>query len=367
MNKRVLQLITLFILAIQLVGCREDLEFNENYTETPVIYGLLDQSDSIHYVRINRGYLGPGDAFTFAKVPDSNYFESVEAEIQEFLNGQVVRSWTLRDTVLNTKETGGVFFAPEQIVYYFQTDNANEPLNPDAVYRLKVDINEGQLTVSGETKLVDGLAKSSNYSGSQTQMNFAEEVGEYASVLLTHSAGNAVVSNTSMDIVINEHRSSGITQITIPMNIAENTTSDNNFTATIFGETFYQTIANGVTDDPTITRRNLVGLRPTFTGGSAELNSYILVNQPTSSVAQSKPEYTNLSVSQGFQVVGLFSSRQTVSYYRPFVTGNNAFLRCIDRRSTRELCQGAITGNLLFCSQHPGDNGATDPQDFRCQ
>ena len=35
-------------------------------------------------------------------------------------NGNLIRSWQLRDTILTNKDTNGLFFAPEQKVYYFK-------------------------------------------------------------------------------------------------------------------------------------------------------------------------------------------------------------------------------------------------------
>jgi hypothetical protein len=91
------------------------------------------------------------------------------------------------------------------------------------------------------------------------------------------------------------------------------------------------------------------------------------VNKPSSSLAQSKPSYTNLNVTNGKRVVGIFSSRQTLTYYKPFYTSpQQAYIRAIDKKTTRELCSGPITGNLLFCSNHPGDNVVGQEESFAC-
>ena len=62
--------------ALLLSGCNEEVQVNANYEPTPVIFGLLDQSENIHMIKINRGFVGPGDAFSFAQIPDSNYFDN---------------------------------------------------------------------------------------------------------------------------------------------------------------------------------------------------------------------------------------------------------------------------------------------------
>jgi hypothetical protein len=101
-----------------------------------------------------------------------------------------------------------------------------------------------------------------------------------------------------------------------------------------------------------------------ITGGAEELYNYMTVNKPSSTLAQSKPTYTNLSIIGEGRVLGIFSSRQTVTFEKPFyVSAQQAYIRAIDKKSTRELCTGPITGTYLFCSPHPGD--LTEP--WACQ
>jgi hypothetical protein len=108
--------------------------------------------------------------------------------------------------------------------------------------------------------------------------------------------------------------------------------------------------------------------RNTITGGAEEFYNYITVNKPSSGLAQSKPSYTNLSVTNGKRVVGIFSSRQTLKIFKPFYTSpQQAYIRAIDKKSTRELCQGPITGTYLFCSNHPGDNIVNQEESYACQ
>jgi hypothetical protein len=80
------------------------------------------------------------------------------------------------------------------------------------------------------------------------------------------------------------------------------------------------------------------------------------------------PCYTEMEMNpKGKRVVGIFSSRQTIKIFKPFfVSAQQAFIRAIDKKSTRELCQGPVTGTLLFCSNHPGDNVVNQEEAFAC-
>ena len=63
-------------------------------------------------------------------------------------------------------------------------------------------------------------------------------------------------------------------------------------------------------------------------------------------------------VNEGFKVIGIFSARHNLKLYKPAV-GSVSFIRAMDQKSVRELCDGPITGMLSFCSDHTSDPVAT--------
>jgi hypothetical protein len=367
-------------------SCSEKVNLVGDFKETAVVYGLLDHSDSIHFIKITRAFIGPGNALEIAKIPDSSYFNQVEATVSEFVGGNLTRTWVLEDTIVENKDTNGAFYGPEQKVYYFKTlpttvsssglngviQTSPNPqltsLNPDATYKFKAIINGGEFEVTGETELVKGItttASSQNFT-----FKFANNPGEYVPTgVAVSSSGNSYVVNTQLDVAFNEHRGSDISEKRFNWQLGEvNTLPGTAKTFSAIGQTFYDLVKANVSNDPTITKRTFNGIYVTVTGGAEELYNYMVVNQPSSTLAQSKPSYTNLSVSNGKRVVGIFSSRQTIKIFKPFyVSAQQAFIRAIDKKSTRELCQGPITGTLLFCSNHPGDNVVNQEEAFACQ
>ena len=366
---------------IVLNSCNEKIKLIGDFVETAVVYGLLDQADSLHYIKINRAFIGPGNAIEIAGVADSCYFTNVEATIYVCLNGDTTRSWLLRDTILDNKDPNGVFYAPEQKVYYFKTmptgfngviQTSTNPqmtsLNPQAIYKIDIVINNGVFSVSGETELVRGIT-----SAAATQnfnFKFADNPGEYTSTGITvSSTGNSFVLNTQLKIAFNEWENNTYSEKSFFWNLGEadvQPLSSKVFTAN--GETFYDLMKSNCTENSTITKRTFKGVTIKITGGAEELYNFIAVNKPSSGLAQSKPTYTNLTASNGKRVIGIFSSRQTVEIYHPFsVSQQQAYLRALDKKSTRELCQGPITGLYLFCSNHPGDNVVNQEESYACQ
>lgn len=366
---------------VVLNSCNEKIELIGDFVETAVVYGLLDQADSLHYIKINRAFIGPGNALEIAQIADSSYFNKVDATISEYLNGNLTRSWLLRDTILDNKDPNGVFYAPEQKVYYFKTmptgfngviQTSTNPqmtsLNPQAIYKIDIVLNDGAFSVSGETELVRGIT-----SAAATQnfnFKFADNPGEYTSTGITvSSTGNSFVLNTQLKIAFNEWENNTYSEKSFFWNLGEadvQPLSSKVFTAN--GETFYDLMKSNCTENSTITKRTFKGVTIKITGGAEELYNFIAVNKPSSGLAQSKPTYTNLTATNGKRVIGIFSSRQTVEIYHPFyVSQQQAYLRALDKKSTRELCQGPITGLYLFCSNHPGDNVVNQEESYACQ
>ena len=366
---------------IVLNSCNEKIKLIGDFVETAVVYGLLDQADSLHYIKINRAFIGPGNALEIAQIADSSYFTNVDATISEYLNGNLTRSWLLRDTILDNKDPNGVFYAPEQKVYYFKTmptgfngviQTSTNPqmtsLNPQAIYKIDIVINNGAFSVSGETELVRGIT-----SAAATQnfnFKFANNPGEYTSTGITvSSTGNSYVLNTQLKIAFNEWENNTYSEKSFFWKLGEADvlpSSSKIFTAN--GETFYDLMKSNCTESLSISKRTFKGVTIKITGGAEELYNFIAVNKPSSGLAQSKPTYTNLTATNGKRVIGIFSSRQTVEIYHPFyVSPQQSYLRALDKKSTRELCQGPITGLYLFCSNHPGDNVVNQEESYACQ
>ncbi len=375
-------------LLLLLSACKEDVDLVGDFKETAIIYGLLDQADSIHYIKINRAFIGPGNSLDIAKIPDSSYFQQVDATVTELVNGLKIREWKLRDTILNNKIESGAFFAPSQKMYYFvtrkcktKTDsqgtqgsqvlNSSDPadllnsLNKNASYQLEVSVNGGAFKVQGETELVSGITTSAD--AMNFRFEFADNLGSYKQNGISVNTGTAHIINTSLLVDFLEFTSlTESTHKSFLWNLGESLVvpnGSNSFTSN--GKTFYELIAANSSDDPNIMKRNLNAIHTIVTAGSEVLANYIAINQPSSSLAQTKPTYTNLSVTNNKRVIGIFSSRYTYTIERFFINPNPQLsnYRLITQKSTEELCKGAITGMLLYCSQHPADNSYT----YACQ
>jgi hypothetical protein len=345
-----------------LVGaCSEDIDLSPDGKETAIVYGLLDQNDTIHYIRINRAFYGGTNAVEVAQIPDSNYFKKVDAFIYEVFNGDTLRTWKLRDTLISNKDTNGVFFAPLQKLYYFTTSKSNPLINNQgSSYHLAVSIDNNRFSVNGQTSLIRN-AKIGNPASEGNAFSFAStsiaQYGYYPTTV-NLSPGTAQKLNVKLDIYINEFigNLSSIKKITWDLGTKEVSTGIAS-AVSASGEMFYQKIAEACTNKA-VTKRQLYRIDINAMFVPYEFIQYEQSLVPSSSIAQSKQDFTNLTVTNGMRVKGLFSSRNNIIVQKlPFKQYSASFYyRAIDQSSMKELCQGQYTGGLNFCSDVPSDS-----------
>ena len=369
--KKYLSGLLLLASVLSFQSCNEDVNLIGEFEETAVVYGLLDKSDSVHMIKINRAFIGPGNSIEIAAIPDSNYFENLVVTVEERVAGSLQRTWTLNDTLVANKDEGGIFFAPEQKLYFFETPTS-APLLDDAIYKLHIDVNNGEFEVMAETEIVSGMS-SPTVSGQNFSFRFASNPSDYRTANVDVSIGNAYLVNTTLTTNYRDWTGGSYVDKSFSWNLGEKETTptNNTFVTENFaapGQTFYNLMASScASGSPSVDKRTFVSFDVVITGGALELYNYIIVNKPSSSLAQSKPTYTNLTATNDHTVIGIFSSRQTLRINKPFYfSAGQAYIRGLDQKSTQELCIGAITGPYLFCSDHPGDNILGQEKPYAC-
>ena len=108
------------ILLINLISCNNDINVAAPYKDIPLIYGKLNASDSIQYIRIQKGFLSnTTDATVLAKFKDSIYYPE-KALVVVLTNAK----GDFRDTLkrVNGNDYGifkdsGIFYNQENILY----------------------------------------------------------------------------------------------------------------------------------------------------------------------------------------------------------------------------------------------------------
>ena len=66
-----------FFFLIVFSSCETDFDVNAEWDDVTVVYGLLDPNNEIQLIKINKAFIGAGDAIQMASVSDSvNYTPS---------------------------------------------------------------------------------------------------------------------------------------------------------------------------------------------------------------------------------------------------------------------------------------------------
>ena len=336
MLKKISIIFTLISLIV-FTACDKDFSLNGTYKRTPVIFGLIDQADSVHMIRITRTYLGDGDNNEYAMIPDSNYFDQVDAKIVEYNNGNSTgRQWQLNDTVITNKESG-LFYGPEQIMYTFYANN----LVDEYTYKFVGIFDEGKYEADAETDLIHGV----NYSGAwydyYSDINMANANSSTSNIYpkfkpVTKGGKNIALRKAKLEInyrVIYGDGSTALKQIVW----SKENESDLNVLFNFNGEEFFQTIKNNIDTDADVVGRQMIDVSAVTVMIDEDTKNYMDVSQPSSSISQSKPQFTNVNSETG--ALGLFSARHTLRKTLP-----------LSPSSIEELCTGQYTVGLGFCS-----------------
>jgi hypothetical protein len=336
-------------------SCSTDFDLNAPWKDISVVYAVLNQTDTVHYVKLNKAFLGEGNAFDYAAIGDSSIYNNedgtmeswertVSIRIEETQNNMLINTYNLSDTLINGREEGVFDYSGPQVMYYFVEPN----LDAESEYNLYITINEGvsgEKEVRGETVLVRTINWTNNVNNLLFAMNLSypnsSQINTYPSYNTTwNSSAGGKRYHLRWDFTFTEITTSGDTTYkVIPWDLGTvksiGTDGDEPLTVTVNGEAFYEFVKSRVPIDMNIAKRMNPRINFYVTAAGDEMNTYMEVNEPTTGIVQEKPEYTNLENS-----IGIFSSRYVAS-----VIGKK-----LNTSSMTELSAGQFTGLLGFCS-----------------
>lgn len=352
-----MQRIASFLAIGALLGaCSTDLDINAPYKNVTVVEGLLNMRDSIHFIKINKGYLGEGDALVYAQVQDSNEWRGDAFEYKRVVrkrNGQVLDTFDLRDTLLNDREPG-TFYSPAQHLYYFaDTYRANPSIGgqPTTIYLDPASEYDIELKVKGEeitatTTIVNDFSIQSADQSTDQPINLTTG-SNFGSFELNWNSGlngkryvadyrfnyremrNGVVQDTVLSIT----RRLGTV-------VRRSAGTGEGMSATLDGLRFYQDLASSIPSDPAVERRLFLGIDLIISVANDEFHTFLTLTEPISGIIEDRPVYSNIT--NGY---GIFGSR-----YVKQVIGKR-----LGATSLAQLAAGDITGHLRFCSAIPFD------------
>ena len=304
----------LFLLSsILFSSCETDFNVNADWKEVTVVYGLLDQNEDKQYIRINKAFLGNENAYVMASVADSiNYNpNNLEVKIEKLsASGNVLATKILTDTIMFKED--GLFSVEENIIYVFDTDNF---LNEEKEYKLTITNLVSGNIISSQTKLIHNLSLMSAFNNSAYKMGFYSQSGDFSNTTIewTHSK-NAAIYQMTLFVSYTEYGADTIVKTVQKVYPIIEYDGNPNMSQQITGEEFFNLLAYNIPSSTTVNRR-INNLDVLFSVGTADLNTYINLNEPPTGIVQERDLFTNIDSG-----IGLFTARYNKMQENIFLT-----------------------------------------------
>ncbi len=330
-------LITLFTFN----SCKTDLDILAPYKEIPVIYGVINHRDPTHYIRVQKAFLGAGDAYSFSAVSDSNYFKDITVKLIQYKLSdsgdstfKTPKAITLTDTVIQGKD-GGLFFQPGQKLYI-----THAKLDSSFSVKLEVINNQSGKVYTAFTPLINHITITKPNTSEVSKIGFASDLGTYRSFTIDwNSDKNGYYSELFLVFKYTaKYMNNGVPSylqdsIMWPQSAVFWSKGDGAFSLELQGKEFYKKIQAAIPNPGDTLERVFTGIDFIADVGGREFYNYLTLNQPTSTVVQDKPTYTNIS--EGY---GIFTTRIRGSRVGKQLTSE----------AKKELTDGQYTSYLKF-------------------
>jgi hypothetical protein len=304
---------TYLVLAVILFmsSCSTKVDVIGEWKDITVVYGLLNQVDSITYVKINKAFLGEGNALVMAQVADSSsYDNALEVTMQELKDGVIQKSFTFDTTTIYNKDSG-TFYFPNQVLYSCVT---NHQLDPSAVYKLIIHNKLTGKDVTGQTPLVGdfSIVKPLYNNPDKPTISFPDNqsLKEISWISAPYGKRYQVVMRFN-------YKEKFFDQPDTLYKYKDYFFSDQKSLTLVGGENmqlefvngnFYTFLGNSIPYEPSVEAQVDSRVAGTvdliFSVAGDDFNTYLEVNAPSTTIIQDRPEYTNMT-----DGIGIFSCR----------------------------------------------------------
>lgn len=287
-----------------LAGCKNDFDVMADYQDITVVYGLLNQNDTAHYIKINKAYLGEGNAFLMADVADSVNYQvtDISARLEEYNNSTLTNTFPLTRTVNEIAKDTGLFASDANILY-----KTTATLNPQRTYKLVIDNNKTGKTITANTPMIDNL-NVTNPQNNQLVNIVGNNNAQYTASF--KSAKNALVYSMLIRFFYSDYNTATndstvhSLDLTFPNLKSSNANGGETLLIPVNPDALFQLLAANLGAPGINIERHTNGMRFIFYAGGEDLSTYLDVNGPSNTLQQEKPEYTNINGG-----LGIFSCR----------------------------------------------------------
>ena len=308
-------------LSMLLFACTTEFDSTANYKDITVVYGLLDQTDSITYLKINKAFLGDGDVMIMAKEEDSSsYGPNLDVKVEDWFNNVRIKTFIFDTTTIFNKDTG-LFYAPKQLLYKALTKGE---LNKDHTYKLFITNTKSGKQILSQTNLVSQLLITKPGSAQK----FIDFTSEVPGTVEWKSSKNGKKHQLMIRFNYKEISKSGGTDTAYhyidwlfaplsSMSVIGNEPMGLQYVNSYFFDLLSQKIpidnsVNRYVGKKGYSAVDFGAVEFVFSVAADEFSTYLDVSAPSTSVVQEKPDFTNITNGSGVvtdDATGIFSAR----------------------------------------------------------
>ncbi|MDF2438312.1 MAG: hypothetical protein K0Q95_2688 [Bacteroidota bacterium] len=337
------------IVAVLFSACSTDLDVTGDWKETMVVYGLLDQSQTKQYIKINKAFLGKGNAFEYAQIKDSVQFANTLSVtlVRTHPNG-TTKSFQLNPDNSIPKNPG-TFYSGSQgsAIYSVNTyeNGQNQFLDETSsqsgnyTYKLIVHNEETGNEVTANTQLVGDFGNLISPAASASVASLVSTGNNnYRYAITFNTAPKARVYQVVLRLnYIDSLISGGWKNDSIDWNLGEKTTNTldggEQLDFGFKGMDYMAFLGSTIGTYSDLDHRSAGKLKIIVISAADDLNTFINVNKPSTGIIQEKPEFTNIT-----NGLGIFSARMTKIPFDHILAAN----------TLTELSGGDFTACLKF-------------------
>jgi hypothetical protein len=328
---RLTKILVIFLIpGFLLLSCKKELDLNTDWEDVTIVYGIMNQLDSLHYIKITKAFLGSGNALQYAQISDSsNYPLKLNVAMEAWQGDDLITTYMFDTTTIEEKDSG-LFYYPNQLLYV-----NDSVLDPMYEYKLVITNPETQKVITAHTPLIKSFYVEKPFAfqfisydpGKSSKLEwFSAEGGKRYQVIVRFFYQETSLADPSQTV------EKYVDWIILPSRLSKTDAGGETMEAFYSNDSFYAMLNSQIEVNPDVVRaaRHLTYF---FIVAANELNTYIEVTQPSNSIVQEKPSYSNIE-----NGIGLFSSRfvQVVDSIR------------LTQRTLDEISSNPLTSDLGF-------------------
>jgi hypothetical protein len=306
-------ILIILVSTITFQSCKNDIEINAPWKETPVVYSFIDINSTYQYIRINKTFQTANNQTPqqAAQISDSLFFgDTLQVYLYNLSTGETIKFYPSTDI---PKDAG--YFANDKNTLYkaqtiFKDVNGVDSLNLIKVatnYKLEITHKQTGYVCTAITTIIDKAIVMGGVFANY-QLNIRLDLPYIKVPFVWDYAANAVIYDALIRYTYSEN---GTTKF-VDEYITQNEPSIVQYRlASAVLNTFLKNYFNVPTMP--IYPREIIKVQYIVLSGSPDLKSAIDISNPNLTLLQVKPNYTNI---QGG--LGLFTSRSTSIKDMPF-------------------------------------------------